>query len=756
MNSRTKALPNQLQLGPARRRAKRQVGAAALVIIGAIGAVGCGDASKLSGPFLAPYQILPAKTVLDSAPASAELKASKTLPRIGGLASSSLFTSRALLASDSRSPSGLTASAAVSAGALDPAPLVASSVPFTYEGGPFKYPVAACEDCVLGEQDASGQSTGRGFPIGFDFTFFGNTYNEFFISTNGFITFDAKTYDGCCSGGVIPEAYEPNGIIALAWSDLKYDDASEFGKISYETRGNAPHRRLIVDFNGVSMWSDPSETVSGQIVLYEGTNVIEMHTKSNHAHSNSLTQGVENADGSVAAFLDPARVQNVFDLDNDGVRFSSGAAIPNNAPTVNAGGNAGGPPFDRYEGVEGKTIKFAASAADADGDALTYAWDFDGDGRVDAETAQAEFPFNDNGKYTAKVTVSDGKDVATATVEVIVANAPPTADLKVSESVNEGSQIAVSVESVDDAAADALAPFEFAFDCGDGNGFAAFGLEASTSCLAVDNGSVKVGVKVRDKDGGESVYTRAVTVNNVAPVVEVPATVLVKSGQIANLWGRFSDVGKADKLWSWQWGPSLNAFAQGVVSSGSSSSGTTAEQGGTLTAQYRGCTAGTQLVTLEVTDKDGARGKASLTVVVEPLGAGMELKKGTISLKGVGDDNRDPDVNNPKHGKVVTVYLFSTPTFDATKIDPATVYLTNGTGKGTGIAVERQRKGGDVWEVKTAKLNNDGLPDVKLSFSRNELAANGDLTLNTSSLTLVGRVGTCVNVTATAPVAVTQ
>jgi hypothetical protein len=43
-------------------------------------------------------------------------------------------------------------------------------------------------------------------PIGFDFTFFEETYTEFRISSNGFITFDDTNDPGCCSPDPIPNS----------------------------------------------------------------------------------------------------------------------------------------------------------------------------------------------------------------------------------------------------------------------------------------------------------------------------------------------------------------------------------------------------------------------------------------------------------------------------------------------------------------------------------------------------------------------
>ncbi|MBK9764965.1 MAG: hypothetical protein IPO87_16870 [Flavobacteriales bacterium] len=41
-------------------------------------------------------------------------------------------------------------------------------------------------------------------PIGFPFSFYGASYTNAVISTNGFISFDAASGNGCCSGQVIP------------------------------------------------------------------------------------------------------------------------------------------------------------------------------------------------------------------------------------------------------------------------------------------------------------------------------------------------------------------------------------------------------------------------------------------------------------------------------------------------------------------------------------------------------------------------
>ncbi|MEI6311231.1 MAG: hypothetical protein WCP57_03125, partial [Bacteroidota bacterium] len=134
-------------------------------------------------------------------------------------------------------------------------------------------------------------------PIGFPFRFFCNDYKNFYISSNGFITFTPAIGDGCCAGQVLPNAANPNNLIALAWEDL---NPSLGGTISYETQGVSPNKRLIVQFSNI-MHTGGIDPVSGQIILYETSNRAEVHLTSMPGPgsiSNPHTIGIENALGT--------------------------------------------------------------------------------------------------------------------------------------------------------------------------------------------------------------------------------------------------------------------------------------------------------------------------------------------------------------------------------------------------------------------------------------------------------------------------
>jgi hypothetical protein len=51
--------------------------------------------------------------------------------------------------------------------------------------------------------------------IGFNFTFFGNTYPNLYVSSNGFVSRPGVS-QGCCRGGVLPTADAVNNVIAAA------------------------------------------------------------------------------------------------------------------------------------------------------------------------------------------------------------------------------------------------------------------------------------------------------------------------------------------------------------------------------------------------------------------------------------------------------------------------------------------------------------------------------------------------------------
>ncbi|WP_425484914.1 ThuA domain-containing protein [Amycolatopsis anabasis] len=88
---------------------------------------------------------------------------------------------------------------------------------------------------------------------------------------------------------------------------------------------------------------------------------------------------------------------------------------------------------DRTSGPAPLEVNFdPAGTHDADGGALTYAWDFDSDGSVDSTTAgPVKFTYDQPGQYTAKLSVTDPTGLTgVASVVVTAGNTQPTVKLE--------------------------------------------------------------------------------------------------------------------------------------------------------------------------------------------------------------------------------------------------------------------------------------------------------------------------------------
>lgn len=166
------------------------------------------------------------------------------------------------------------------------------------------------------------ESVSPALPIGFPFKFYGIDYTEFYISSNGFITFDAFTGPGCCSGQVLPNFNALKNLIALAWEDL---DPSLGGTISYYTTGTSPNRKLVVTFDNIQHYQG-GDAVTTQAILYETSNKIEIHTTSMPGNPNSSwvghTEGIENSGGDIALTVPGRNGDPTWTATNDAWKFS--------------------------------------------------------------------------------------------------------------------------------------------------------------------------------------------------------------------------------------------------------------------------------------------------------------------------------------------------------------------------------------------------------------------------------------------------
>ena len=114
-------------------------------------------------------------------------------------------------------------------------------------------------------------------PIGFTFNFYGIPYTALVVSGNGYITFDAtqaSAYSPWNIGQAIPNPGRlPENAIMAPWQDI--NTANGWSHLLWTT-GIAPNRMFTVTWCEIAMFSCNTDVTTSQVVLYEGSDKIEM------------------------------------------------------------------------------------------------------------------------------------------------------------------------------------------------------------------------------------------------------------------------------------------------------------------------------------------------------------------------------------------------------------------------------------------------------------------------------------------------
>ncbi len=162
------------------------------------------------------------------------------------------------------------------------------------------------ESGVNNATDLIGDDTAQAISLGFTFFFYDKPYTTCTASTNGLITFEQPiTIQGARSYSPVafPNTGLPNNCIAPFWTDLVLGTNS---KILYTTRGTAPNRVFIIDYQNMEQYNNAAsgssaEKVSFQLLLYEGSNIIEVQLKekSGFDDGKAVAIGIENSLGTV-------------------------------------------------------------------------------------------------------------------------------------------------------------------------------------------------------------------------------------------------------------------------------------------------------------------------------------------------------------------------------------------------------------------------------------------------------------------------
>lgn len=277
---------------------------------------------------------------------------------------------------------------------------------------------------------------------------------------------------------------------------------------------------------------------------------------------------------------------------------------------------------------EGSPISLSLTApvepSTVDAASLKYSFDCGAGYGSPSATNTASCPTTDNGARTVKGKVLDKDGGFTEyAATVTINNVAPTATFNAPSSVDEGSAINLSLTgAADPSSVDMAAGFEYAFDCG--AGYDAYSSTSTKSCPTADNETRTVRGKIKDKDGGETAYTKYVTVKNVAPgitLLNVPTNPLAAGPNNVTVSWTFDDPGSAD-TWTCAIDWDNGAGEQAAMYSPTKTCNATTS-----------LPAGIYTVTVRVTDDDGGTGTAAATtyIVVYDPNAGFVTGGGWIN-----------------------------------------------------------------------------------------------------------------------------
>ena len=180
-----------------------------------------------------------------------------------------------------------------------------------------------------GTQIFMGDDTQQGpFNIGFNFCFFGTTYTQFYIGSNGWISF-SPGQPTTFSSQLIPtfSALVPKNCIMGPWQDWH---PGLGGQIRYQTSGVAPCRKLTVSWIGVPMFSCTGNQGTFHIVIYESSNNIENYIQNKPAclgwQGGTAVEGIHNLTGTIGIAV-PGRNSTAWVANNDAWKWTPSGPV---------------------------------------------------------------------------------------------------------------------------------------------------------------------------------------------------------------------------------------------------------------------------------------------------------------------------------------------------------------------------------------------------------------------------------------------
>lgn len=171
----------------------------------------------------------------------------------------------------------------------------------------------------------------------FCFSFYGNTFNQCIIGTNGQISFNLANANGGNNWSIsnpIPSlANLPGNTICCPYRDYIVPTTAN---LRYYTSGTAPCRAFVVEWTNIQLFSCINPLATFQCVLFENTNYIDVNVTNSSGtcswNSSRGILGIQNATGTSAVVPPNRNMTPTWTAINESWRF-----IPTGTPqyTVN-------------------------------------------------------------------------------------------------------------------------------------------------------------------------------------------------------------------------------------------------------------------------------------------------------------------------------------------------------------------------------------------------------------------------------------
>lgn len=182
---------------------------------------------------------------------------------------------------------------------------------------------------------ASDDMNSQVISLPFPFKFYGASYNNVVIGTNGYITFNisgASQFSPWSFSTTIPNATFPvkNAFLG-AYHDFNNSNSTAIGSIVHGISGAAPYRKFVVYFDNVPLYNCANLRSSFQMILHETTNILDVQLIDKQScvswQNGRTVTGVINDTGTIALAA-PNRNTGAWTAFHEGWRFSP-------APTAN-------------------------------------------------------------------------------------------------------------------------------------------------------------------------------------------------------------------------------------------------------------------------------------------------------------------------------------------------------------------------------------------------------------------------------------